>query len=329
MSDLPQHSIEQLLEVLEERLSIVKIDGTPDELYGPARYMLTLGGKRVRPVVALAACEMFGQPYSEALHQAIGIEIFHNFTLVHDDIMDAADMRRGKTTVHKKWDTPTAILSGDAMVIMAYQYLMKNAGDNLQELIQHFNATAIKVCEGQQMDMNFQSCDEVKLSDYIEMIRKKTAVLFGESLRIGAIMAGASTVDAHLLYDVGVNLGIAFQIQDDLLDTFGDPLKFGKKVGGDIIARKKTYLYVKALELLSLADRQSFIEEYNNTALPQEQKIVEITAIFDRLNLRDLTRAEMNRFFIAGAMAMNAVELPEHRKAIIKDFVSRLMVREV
>jgi geranylgeranyl diphosphate synthase type II len=324
-----QNTIEQLLDVLEEHLSHVKIDGKPNELYEPARYMLGLGGKRVRPVVSLAACEMFGKPYSEALHQSIGIEIFHNFTLVHDDIMDEAHLRRGKATVHTKWDIPTAILSGDAMVILAYQYLMRNAGEKIHSLIANFNATAIKVCEGQQQDMNYQQRDEVSLEEYIDMIRKKTAVLFGESLRIGGIMAGAQTIDSQLLYDVGVNLGIAFQIQDDLLDTFGDPTKFGKKVGGDILARKKTYLYVKALQVATPADRKKLIALYNGTPENDDLKIKEVTAMFTSLNIRDLTRAEMNRYFIAGALAMNAIELPDERKRIIKDFVSRLMVREV
>lgn len=322
------HSIEELREKFLNALEVSADYSNPDTLYDPIKYILQLGGKRIRPISALAACEMFGRSYKEALNQALAIEIFHNFTLMHDDIMDSAPLRRGKPTVHEKWDHNTAILSGDAMFVLCYHYLVKgSAGD--MEVMKHFNHTAMQVCEGQQYDMDFEKETEVSMAQYIDMIRKKTAVLLGEALRLGAIAGGAGVEDAHLIYDFGTNFGIAFQLQDDLLDAFGDPEKFGKQVGGDIIEGKKTFLYLKALEVASEPQRDELISLYQDQKISPEEKVKQVLALFTKLNVKDLTRGEMNRFYLSAGIALNSIEVPEARKKVLKTLAERSMVREI
>ena len=235
--------------LLENTLARQDFDHEPQELYQPISYILALGGKRLRPALTLAGCDLFNGELEEALLPALGIEVFHNFSLVHDDIMDEAPVRRGKKTVHEKWNTNIAILAGDAMLVKAYQYVAKVDKAILPKVLKCFSSTALEICEGQQLDMNFEKMESVAEDDYIEMIRLKTAVLLGAALKIGALVGRATEAKAHSLYHFGINAGLAFQVQDDLLDAFGDPSKFGKKVGGDILQDKKTLLRIYAREL--------------------------------------------------------------------------------
>jgi len=240
------------------------VDREPASLYSPINYILTLGGKRLRPVLTLMTAEIFNSDHKVALDAALSIEVFHNFSLVHDDIMDDAPLRRGKETVHEKWDLNTGILSGDAMLIMAYQLFENYKPDIFLDLAKLFSKTALEVCEGQQYDVDFETRDNVKTSDYLKMITYKTAVLLGASMKMGAIIARASKEDQDKIYDFGKYLGIAFQLQDDYLDAFGDEIKFGKKIGGDILENKKTYLYLKAIEFLSEDKKNQLLGLYTN-----------------------------------------------------------------
>lgn len=257
--------IQDYVKLVESSLEEQNFDLQPVELYQPMAYILSLGGKRLRPALSLAACELFGGKAEQALMPALGIEVFHNFSLVHDDIMDEADLRRGQATVHKKWNRDIAILSGDAMLVKAYQYIAQVDAQILPSVLACFSQTALEICEGQQRDMNFESRQEVSEAEYLEMIREKTAVLLGAALKIGALCGGASEASADSLYHFGINAGLAFQIQDDLLDAFGDPKKVGKKAGGDILQDKKTLLRIYSRELDSKACNTlmetSFIDE--------------------------------------------------------------------
>ncbi len=324
-----QHSIEELRNFFEEKIKLTEFKNQPVQLYEPIQYIMELGGKRVRPVCTLAAAELFGADTEIAINQAIAVEVFHNFTLVHDDIMDEAPLRRGHATVHKKWDENTGILSGDAMMILAYQYLSKNTDSKFHSLFSNFNKTAIEVCEGQQLDMDFEIKPTVSLDDYLGMIELKTAVLLGESLRIGAIMAGASENDANLMYDFGKNFGIAFQLQDDILDLFGDPEKFGKQVGGDVLACKKTYLFAKAYSISNETQRQELVDLYNSTSIDGSKKIEQVKTVFNALDIRNRAKADMNTFYVNAGIALNSISADDSRKKILKDFAESLMVREL
>lgn len=260
----------------------------PEELYQPISYILKLGGKRLRPVMALMACNIFDNEIEYAVNPALAIEIFHNFTLLHDDIMDKAPMRRGNPTVHHKWNDNIAILSGDAMNILAYQYLCNTKSEYLPQLLEIFSQTALEICEGQQMDMNFETRNDVSLKEYLEMIRLKTAVLIAASLKIGAICGGASQASGKLLYEFGLNLGLAFQIQDDLLDAFGNEEEFGKSIGGDIVAGKKTFLYLKALEIASSEQKEELLSLYNLNSSDAPKKVEAVQCIFKNLGISDI-----------------------------------------
>lgn len=258
----------------------------PERLYEPLDYILSLGGKRIRPVLALMSCEMMGGKVEDALHAAYAVEIFHNFSLIHDDIMDVAPLRRGQETVHIKYDTNTAILSGDAMLIYAYKYLGLYEDHLVPQLMRNFTETSILVCEGQQLDMDFETRLDVEITEYMEMITNKTAVLLAESLRMGAIIAGADKTSQQHFYDFGRNVGIAFQMQDDILDTYGENHKVGKQKGGDIIQGKKTYLYLKALELSTETQRKELESLYEDQTMDQQDKVKAVTDIFDSLHVR-------------------------------------------
>lgn len=268
----------------------------PEELYQPISYILKLGGKRLRPVMALMACNLFKDKIDHAVNPAIAIEIFHNFTLLHDDIMDKAPMRRGNPTVHHKWNENIAILSGDAMNILAYQYLCDTKPEYLPQLLEIFSQTALEICEGQQMDMNFESRNDVSLNEYLEMIRLKTAVLLASSLKIGAICGEASESSRKLLYKFGLNLGLAFQIQDDLLDAFGNEEEFGKSIGGDIVAGKKTFLYLKALEIANAEQRQELSSIYNDHSLESANKIDKVLDIMKSVGVKQIAEETVARY---------------------------------
>lgn len=265
----------------------------PKNLYEPIEYILQLSGKRIRPLLTLIASEVFSGDYKKALPAALAVEVFHNFTLVHDDIMDEAPLRRGKETVHYKWDLNTGILSGDAMLILAYQYFENYPATVFQKLAQLFSKTAIEVCDGQQLDIDFETRNDVSIPEYIKMITLKTSVLVAAALKMGAIVAEASEEDAEMIYQYGLNLGIAFQLQDDYLDTFGDPKTFGKQVGGDIIENKKTYLYLKALELANEEEQQKLLHFYQQKLEDNSIKIKEVKRIFERCDIPALVQEKI------------------------------------
>ena len=260
----------------------------PKNLYEPIDYILQLGGKRIRPVLTLMAADIFGSDYQKALPAALAVEVFHNFTLVHDDIMDDAPLRRGKETVHEKWDINTGILSGDAMLILAYKYFEDYEPVVFQKLAKLFSKTALEVCDGQQLDVDFETREDVTIDEYMNMIRLKTSVLVAAALKMGAIVAETSEENANLIYDFGLNLGLAFQLQDDYLDTFGNPETFGKQVGGDIIENKKTYLYLKTLETASLEDKKILEELYSKKIDNNLIKIKTVKELFIKNNITNL-----------------------------------------
>ena len=268
----------------------------PKNLYEPIDYILKLGGKRIRPVLTLMVADIFSSDFKKALPAALAVEVFHNFTLIHDDIMDAAPLRRGKATVHEKWDTNTGILSGDAMLILAYQYFENYEPIVFQKLAKLFSKTALEVCDGQQLDVDFETRNDVTIPEYINMIRLKTSVLVAAALKMGAIVAEANNVNANLIYDFGLNLGLAFQLQDDYLDTFGDPETFGKQVGGDIIENKKTYLYLKALEVATEDDKGKLAYLFRKKLADSADKISDVQRIFELNDIPLLIKQEIENY---------------------------------
>ncbi len=323
------YSIAELQEKIQDALSCLAFNENPEELYEPINYVLLLGGKRMRPVLLLLGCDLFGGNISKAISPALGIEVFHNFTLLHDDIMDNAPLRRLKPTVHNKWNISIAILSGDAMLIEAYKLMMKVENHQLRQVMDIFNDTAILVCEGQQLDMNYETKKQVTIHDYLEMISMKTAVLLGASLQIGALISGADFKDTQHLYNFGKYLGIAFQLQDDILDVYGDKNKFGKQVGGDIISNKKTYLLLKALELEKDNNTNSLVELFNDKNIPPEEKVEAVTSIFNLLKVRDFAQEEIQSFYDKAMKEIAEINLPEDRKSVLVSFSKTLMVREI
>lgn len=299
----------------------------PKNLYQPIDYILQLSGKRIRPILTLMAADILSDDYKEALPAALAIEVFHNFTLVHDDIMDDAPLRRGKETVHEKWDLNTGILSGDAMLILAYQYFENYEPHTFQKLAQLFSKTALEVCDGQQLDIDFETRNDVTIDEYINMIRLKTSVLVAAALKMGAIVAQASEEDAELLYEYGLNLGLAFQLQDDLLDTFGNPETFGKQVGGDIIENKKTYLYLKALELANEEDQQKLLFFYNQKLDENSIKIDEVKRIFERYDIPVLVQNLIADYTNASFSSLEKMNISSNSKEKLKAFGTYLMAR--
>jgi len=319
--------LRQLLEDYQQNNSFAR---TPRELYDPANYMMNLGGKRLRPLLALVAYQMFRpSDLREALPIAHTVEVFHNFTLVHDDIMDDAPLRRGKPTVHTKWNDNTAILSGDVMLIAAYESLMTFSGeDRLSRLVRVFNRVAREVCEGQQLDMNFEQRGDVTIQDYLRMIELKTAVLLGGSLEMGAIAARAKEKDVTNLSEFGRYIGIAFQLQDDILDTFGDADKFGKRIGGDIAQNKKTFLILKALEEGSEEQTSRLRELYNQEASDEEAKIKEVTRIFREIGIPDMAAAERDAFRDKAFDHLEEVQVVDEEKDLLHEMTDLVITRE-
>jgi len=288
---------------------------SPSELYDPIKYILSNGGKRIRAVLVLIGANFFGDPH-QVLNQAIGIEIFHNFTLLHDDIMDNAPIRRGNETVHVKWDENTAILSGDAMVFLASQNILKDLKFNISEILSLYNKTALEVCEGQQLDMNLEALPidspEINSQDYLEMIKLKTSVLIACCLKLGALAVGASDRDAQMLYEYGLNIGLAFQLQDDLLDSFGNEETFGKKIGGDILEGKKTYLFTQTLELISAESKQSF---FNSFSIENESdKIAAVKKWYVESGAKGKTIALIDSYFSKASAILNTIQIAEEKK---------------
>lgn len=301
----------------------------PKNLYTPVDYILQLGGKRLRPLLTLIACDVISGSFEKALPAAMAVETFHNFTLVHDDIMDEAPLRRGKKTVHEKWDVNTGILSGDAMLILAYQYFENYEPVVFQKLAKLFSKTALEVCDGQQLDVDFETRNDVTIEEYIKMITLKTSVLVGAALKMGAIVANATDEQADKLYDFGVNLGIAFQLQDDYLDTFGNPETFGKQIGGDIIENKKTYLYLKCLQTASKEDQEKLQFFYNQKLEDNSIKIAEVTRIFEQNDIPNLIQQVIQEYTNKSFKDLEQLNISESAKENLITFGKNLMTRKV
>lgn len=300
----------------------------PPELYEPIDYALSEGGKRIRPVLTVMICDFFGNNYQDALNPAIAIEIFHNFTLVHDDIMDNAPIRRGKPTVYKKYNTNTAVLSGDTMFAKAYEFVTFTREDKLPAVLKVFTKTAMEVCEGQQYDMNFETQQDVSLEEYLLMIQLKTAVLMGASLKIGAIMGGASDEQANLIFEFGEEVGMVFQLQDDLLDTFGNETNFGKRIGGDILDCKKTYLYVNAMEKLQGAKREKLLEVYHDLNMDEQLKTAKVQELFREANVIDDCKTLMHKHHVKSMDALDKINMKPKYKKVLSDFAESLLIRD-
>jgi geranylgeranyl diphosphate synthase type II len=301
----------------------------PKNLYEPVDYIIKLGGKRMRPVLTLIAADVFSGAYKKAMPAALAIEVFHNFTLIHDDIMDDAPLRRGKATVHEKWNINTGILSGDAMLILAYQYFENYDPVIFQKLAKLFSKTALEVCDGQQLDVDFETRNDVTIEEYITMIRLKTSVLVAAALKMGALVTNTSENNANLIYNFGLNLGLAFQLQDDYLDAFGNPETFGKQVGGDIIENKKTFLYLKSLEIANEQDRNKLQFYYHQKLADNSIKIAEVLRIFERNNIPILIKEQIKEYTEKAFKTLFLMNISEKNKEILKSFGLSLMNRSV
>lgn len=318
--------MQTLLEEINKKIHSLSFPDKPVGLYEPISYTLSLSGKRIRPLLTLLGFSLFNDENNNAVDAAIAIEVFHNFTLLHDDIMDKAPLRRGKPTVWKKWGINTATLSGDVMQVMAYDLLSGYDPLILKKILPVFNKAAIKVCEGQQLDMNFERIEDVSIPDYLNMIELKTAVLLGGALQLGAIIAGAEEDDAQYLFEFGKNTGIAFQLQDDILDVFGETAKFGKQVGGDIVSNKKTFLLLKAFELADEATcaKLNYLKNEKN----EQKKVSGVKDIYHLLDVKKLAEKEMDKFYTKGLSFLNKVNAPSKKKEKLSAFTGRLMQRE-
>lgn len=313
--------------ILEEKIQQLSFPDAPKNLYDPLRYFLKLGGKRTRPSLTLLSCSLFGEPGIKAVNAALAIELLHNFTLIHDDIMDEAPLRRGKETIHTKWNRDVAILSGDVLFIEAFNLLTKHDPTILGDLFTVFNQTSKELCEGQQLDMDYESTLAVGIASYLEMIRLKTSVLLGAALKMGAIVAKEKDPEnLQNIYDFGVNTGLSFQIQDDLLDLYAEPNKFGKQVGGDIILNKKTYLLLKAYELANSQQKEELEKQLYNKN--REEKIKAIQSIFEQLNVRAVAEEQKQKFYQKALINMKNIKVPDQNKQDLLGLAEQLMSRE-
>jgi len=323
------HSISYYQDVVTEHFKNLYVRQEPNNLYEPIRYILSLGGKRLRPVLTLMSAEVFDIDYQKALPAATAVEVFHNFSLIHDDIMDDAPLRRGNETVHEKWDINTGILSGDAMLILAYQYFETYEPKIFRELAKLFSKTALEVCEGQQYDVDFETRDDVTIPEYLKMIQYKTAVLVGAAMKMGAIVAEASEENACSIYNFGVNLGIAFQLQDDYLDVFGNLETFGKQVGGDIIENKKTYLYLKAMESASDNEKGQLLHLFSIHPDDNTDKINSVKEIFNQTGASAATQKAIGEYTFKALQTLEGINISNNKKEILKTFAENLMNRNV
>lgn len=321
------YALTELQEIINKRISEEIMGREPYALYDPIKYTLDSGGKRIRPVLVLMACNLFSEQVDHAIKPAIGLEIFHNFTLLHDDIMDHADIRRGKPTVHKKWDENTAILSGDAMFIKAYEYFLDIDSPNFRDILKVFNNTALEVCEGQQYDMEFEQRTDVTEQEYLRMIELKTSVLLAAALKIGALLGGANSKDADLLYEFGRNIGLAFQLQDDYLDVYGDTEVFGKQIGGDIVANKKTFMLIKALQLADNENKNKLKELIQLDQFDRETKVSNVTQIYNDLNIKELVAAEISKLNKKAYDYLEKVSVSDLKKEELKAVSEKLIQR--
>lgn len=318
-------TFEEILRTIEEAIARLEFNQPPRSLFDPITYTLSLGGKRIRPALALMACDLFGGKDEDVLQPALGLEVFHNFTLLHDDLMDEADRRRDKPTVHKLWNPNVAILSGDAMLICAYQLVAKA---NDKAILELFSRTALEICAGQQYDMEFESRSDVTEEEYIEMIRLKTAVLLACALKVGAMIGGAPAADADALYDYGIHIGLAFQLQDDLLDVYGDPKTFGKNIGGDILCNKKTFLLINALSAASDEQRQVMEDWMARKTYDAQEKIAAFTNLYNELSIRDLTERRIEDYYRMANEDLARLSIAPETLSVLKGTCDRLMKRK-
>jgi geranylgeranyl diphosphate synthase type II len=323
------HALSHYQELISDYFSELHLNKEPKNLYEPIEYILHLGGKRMRPILTLMATEVFDVDCKKALAAATAIEVFHNFSLVHDDIMDDAPLRRGNETVHEKWDINTGILSGDAMLILAYQHFEEYEPKIFRDLAKLFSKTALEVCEGQQYDVDFETRDDVTIPEYLKMIEYKTAVLVGAAMKMGAIVAETSEENANLIYDFGLNLGIAFQLQDDYLDAFGDPETFGKQVGGDIIENKKTYLYLKAMEFSNADEKEQLTHLFSIQPNDNSDKIESVKAIFNQTKASEATQKAIQEYTFKAFETLEQMNISSDKKVMLRTFGENLMNRNV
>ncbi|MDI9869853.1 polyprenyl synthetase family protein [Flectobacillus roseus] len=319
----------QFIQALEEEFQQQQYGQSPVELYEPIRYLMSLGGKRLRPLMTLMSTALFTDEWQKAIKPATAVEVFHNFTLMHDDIMDNAPLRRGKPTVHAKWNDNTAILSGDVMLVQAYELMLFVEDTHLKKALRRFNRTAAEVCEGQQFDMNFETRENVTEEEYIEMIRLKTSVLLGFALELGGIIGGASDKTCQTLYDLGINIGLGFQLKDDVLDVYGDPIKFGKQVGGDIISNKKTYMLIEALSSATGETKTQLEHWISLKTFDPAEKVNAVRGIYDQLGIRQLAEAKINEYFEKAFDLLDSLKVEAERKAELRAFANILIDREV
>ncbi|SEE40540.1 polyprenyl synthetase family protein [Prevotella sp. lc2012] len=322
------YTSDELLKKVNEALEALTYDRQPMSLYEPIRYVLSLGGKRVRPVLMMLAYNLFREDPERIMTQAIGLETYHNFTLLHDDLMDHADMRRGHETVHKKWNPNQAILSGDTMLLQAFERIEACEVDKVKEVFATFLQTTYEIGEGQQLDVEFETRNDVTEDEYIEMIRLKTSVLLACAVKIGAILAGASVEDQHNLYKFGEQIGLAFQLQDDLLDVYGDPKVFGKNIGGDITSNKKTYMLINAVNRADEAQRQELMGWINAETFDRDEKVKAVTALYDQIGIRQLCEQKMEACYAEAQRYLAQVSVAEDRKAELKAYAAAMMKRQ-
>lgn len=318
----------EILDKVNDFIDNLPYDRKPESLYDPIRYVLSIGGKRIRPVLMLLTYNMFKDDPESILMPACAIETYHNYTLLHDDLMDNADVRRGMPTVHRKWDANTAILSGDSMLVVAYQRIAQCPSDKLKPVLDLFTETALEIGEGQQYDMDFETRSDVREEEYIEMIRLKTSVLLACAMKIGAILAGASNEDADNMYKFGEQIGLAFQLQDDLLDVYGDPKVFGKSIGGDITSNKKTYMLINAFQRADDKQRAE-LERWTTAAdFDRQEKVAAVTAIYDEIGIRELCEEKIQHYFDQSRRFLEMVGVDDSRKQMLRNYTAELMKRE-
>jgi len=320
-------TLSDVLTIINKEIQFIEYPTDPVGLYEPIAYLLTLKGKKIRPALTLLACDLYSGETKEAIPVALAWEMFHNFTLMHDDLMDKADLRRGQATVHKKWNDNTAILSGDAMLIFSYMYMAKSPSRHLKILLDLFSDTAAKICEGQQFDMEYENRTTISEKEYIEMIRLKTAVMLGACLKSGAIIGGASENDQQNLYEFGIQLGIAFQIKDDWLDVYGNPDIFGKKTGGDILSNKKTFLLVTALETANKEDKE-FLFSWLDNDIQSDEKINAVRHLYDKLSIKERTQTVLKKYYHQSVSVLQNISIESTKRKILENIAEDLIKRE-
>lgn len=318
----------EILQKVNDCIDNLRYDRKPFSLYEPMQYVLSIGGKRIRPVLMLLSYNLWKEHPEDILMPAIGLETYHNYTLLHDDLMDNADMRRGHETVHRRWDANKAILSGDSMLVLAYQHMQQVSADKLPAVLELFTVTALEIGEGQEYDMSFETRSDVTEDEYIEMIRLKTSVLLACAMKIGALLAGAPQEDADLMYQLGEKIGLAFQLQDDLLDVYGDPKVFGKAIGGDITSNKKTYMLINAVNRANAQQRKELEQWIGAKEFNRQEKVAAVTRLYDEIGIRQLCEEKINYYFEQASQTLSQINVPAEKKQFIRSYMDELLHRD-